>query len=317
MNSRPLRRALAALAEFGLAGTALAADYGLQPEAIAPGVHVFWGAQEAMTPENGAHIANTGFIVGEESVLVIEAGPTRRYAEQVLTAIAEITPLPIAAVVVTHHHQDHALAIPAFTERGVRVVMHEAAAPMLAADAPTLLGFMTELIGETWTEGTTVGAPSETIGESAVIDLGNRPVEIRAMPGGHTPGDLLVADEASGTLFAGDLVFNGRAATVPHAHISTWREHLAGVADGPWQRLVPGHGPLIVDRADVLRVADYLAFLEQHSACSYRWGDSPVEAIQHKPPPPFDSLALIKQEYQRSIFQLFRAYDIGPIPPCQ
>lgn len=301
---------------LALARAASAADYGLTPQAIAPGVYVLWGAQEALTPENGGHIANTGFIVGEEAVLVVEAGPTYAYGEQVLAAIAGLTPLPIAAVVVTHHHQDHALAIPAYTDRGLRVIMHEAAAPMLASDAPALLGFMTELIGEDWTRGTTVGTPSEIITESQSIDLGGRSVAVQVLAGGHTPGDLVVVDAASGTVFAGDLVFNGRAATVPHAHIATWRGHLSRLIESPWQRLVPGHGPLVEDRAEVAQVADYLAFLEQHSACSYRWGDSPVEAIQRRPPPPFDTLAIIDKEYQRSIFQLFRAYDTGPIPAC-
>ncbi len=295
---------------------ASAADYGLTPEAVAPGIYVLWGAQEALTPENGGHIANTGFIVGEEAVLVVEAGPTYAYGRQVLAAIADITPLPVAAVVITHHHQDHALAIPAFTERGLRVIMHEAAAPALARDAPALLGFMTDLIGEDWTRGTTVGVPSETVTESQSIDLGRRSVAVQVLAGGHTPGDLLVVDDASGTVFAGDLVFNGRAATVPHAHIATWRGHLASLVESPWQRLVPGHGPLVEDRDELAQVADYLTFLEQHSACSYRRGDSPVEAIQRQPPPPFDALANIDREYQRAIFQLFRAYDRGPIPDC-
>ena len=312
-------RAVTLTLMLALAPTAVEAgggDYGLTPEPIAPGIYALWGAQEAMTPENGAHIANTGFIVGKAGVLVVEAGPTRAYAEQVLAAIAAVTPLPVAAVVITHHHQDHALAIPAYTERSLRVIMHEVAASMLAADAPTLLGFMTELIGADWTEGTTVGAPSETIAESLNIDLGGRSVEVRVLAGGHTPGDLVVIDGTSGTVFAGDLVFNGRAATVPHAHIATWRAHLASLAESPWRRLVPGHGSMVEDREALAQVSDYLKFLEQHSACAYRWGDSPVEAIQRKPPPPFDALAIIDKEYQRSIFQLFRAYDTGPIPDC-
>jgi quinoprotein relay system zinc metallohydrolase 1 len=311
-----MRRLVGLVVLLALARVASAADYGLTPEAVAPGVYVLWGVQEGLTPENGGHIANTGFIVGEEAVLVVEAGPTRAYGEQVLAAIAALTPLPVAAVVVTHHHQDHALAIPAYTDRGLRVIMHAAAAPALARDAPALLGFMTDLIGAGWTEGTTVGAPSETISGSLSVDLGGRSVAVQVLAGGHTPGDLVVVDAASGTIFAGDLVFNGRAATVPHAHIATWRSHLGRLIDSPWQRLVPGHGPLVEDRADVREVADYLTFLEQHSACSYRWGDSPVEAIQQPPPPPFDTLAIIDKEYQRSIFQLFRAYDTGPIPDC-
>ena len=50
--------------------------YSLTPEQIADGVYIFWGRQEPLTRENGGNIANTGFIVGNKSVLVLDTGPT-------------------------------------------------------------------------------------------------------------------------------------------------------------------------------------------------------------------------------------------------
>jgi uncharacterized sulfatase len=288
----------------------------LAPEEVAPGVHVLWGKQEAMLPSNGAHIANMGFIVGDEAILVIDAGPTRLFAEQLIDAIGSISDQPVTAVAVTHQHQDHSLGLSVFGNRDIPVIMHANDAPLMARDAPTLLGFMTDLIGEAWTDGTTVGAPTSLITESMTLDLGARLVDIIVFENGHTPGDLAILDRTSGTVFSGDLVFNGRAPTVPHADIQTWRDQLVTLGELPWQRLVPGHGPLVTDRDVLVTMSSYLAFLENHTACSYRMGDSQAEALLIDLPPDAANLANIDREFQRSVFQLFRKYDIGEVPPC-
>jgi uncharacterized sulfatase len=288
----------------------------LAPDEIAPGVHVLWGKQEAMLPTNGAHIANMGFIVGDDAILVIDAGPTRRFGEQLIDAIRAISDQPITAVAVTHQHQDHSLGLSVFVDRDIPVIMHANDAPLMARDAPTLLGFMTDIIGEEWTDGTTVAAPSQLITESLTLDLGARLVDIFVFENGHTPGDIAILDRTSGTLFSGDLVFNGRAPTVPHANIQTWLGQLTALADLQWDRLIPGHGPLVTDRDVFEGMATYLTFLENHTACSYRMGDSQAEALLIDLPPDAANLANIDREFQRSVFQLFRKYDKGDVPPC-
>ncbi len=309
------RYACAAALVFA-ATAASAADYGLTPFETAPGLFTFWGEQAALLPSNGGNIANAGFIVGTEAVLVVDTGTTRRYAEQMLAAIQRVTELPIVAVVVSHHHQDHSFGIPVFVERGYDVIMHPDAASMLTRDGVILLDFVTELVGAAWTEGTTIGAPTNPITEAVAIDLGERLVEIEVFEGGHTPGDLVVFDNATQTLFAGDLVFNGRVPTVPHGDVQTWLGQLVTLAKWDWQRMIPGHGPLVTDRAVLDGMSDYLAFLEARVACSYRMGDSPAETLALEMPDRFTNLFGIDREYQRAVFQLFRKYDESAPPPC-
>lgn len=59
---------------------------------IAPGLYVRFGVQEMADVHNHGHIANLGFIVGDERVAVIDAGGSPRgwlaLIEQVLTARA-------------------------------------------------------------------------------------------------------------------------------------------------------------------------------------------------------------------------------------
>ena len=49
------------------------------------------GKNESLNETNGGAIANTGFIVGEESVLVIDAGPSYLYALEMIKFIRETT----------------------------------------------------------------------------------------------------------------------------------------------------------------------------------------------------------------------------------
>ena len=309
-------RRLAAAALLCFSAAAQAQDYGLATDEVAPRVFVLWGEQEAMLPSNGAHIANMGFIVGDDAILVVDAGPTRLFAEQLIDAIRTVSNKPITAVAITHQHQDHSLGLSVFVDRDIPVIMHANDAPLLARDAPTLLGFMTDIIGAEWTDGTTISAPTRLIAEAITLDLGGRSVDIVAFENGHTPGDLAILDRTTGTLFSGDLVFNGRAPTVPHADIQTWLGQLTTLSDLPWRQLVPGHGPLVTEREALDGMATYLTFLESHTACSYRMGDSQAEALLIDLPPDAAQLANIDREFQRSVFQLFRKYDKGDVPPC-
>jgi uncharacterized sulfatase len=308
---------VAAMLAFFSASPALGAgDYGLEPDEVAPGVFVFWGLNEPQLPSNGARIANDGFIVGADGVLVIDSGSSRLYGEQMLAAITQVTDLPIRTVVITHHHFDHAFGMPVFTERGIETVMHEDAARTLALEGEAILELMVERIGSEWTNGTVIGVPSRTISASEDVDLGERLVTITAFGGGHTAGDLTVTDQATGTLFAGDLVFAGRPSSVPHANIPLWLEQLDTIAALPWQRLVPGHGSMLTDAGELRPIRGYLAFLLDHTACSYRQGDSAVEALSPVMPSEYGDLAMIDIEFQRSVFQLFREYEVSGPPRC-
>ncbi len=308
-GGRPMIGALLLL--LLLTGPAWAGDYALAPERIADGVYVLWGRQELMTADNGANICNTAFIVGADSVLVVDAGPSAAYAEQFLAAIARVTDKPVSHVVITHHHQDHAFGLGAFNARGARTLMSPNAAALLQRDGAALLTMTANRVGADWMAGTALARPTDLIPAPRVIDLGGRLVHVRPLEYGHTPGDLMVMDGATGTLLAGDLVFIERAATVPHADIPTWLGHIDTIAALDWRRLVPGHGPLITDRARLDPLRDYLSYLDEVSRASHARGDSPAETLMEPLPARFATLAVIEREFQRSILSLFAKYDRG------
>ncbi len=91
-----------------------ARDYALEPQQVAPNTYVLIGANEHFSFANGGNIANTGFIVTDDGVVVIDTGPSRLYGEQMIAAIRAVTDQPIVRVYNTHLHPDHFLGNQAF-----------------------------------------------------------------------------------------------------------------------------------------------------------------------------------------------------------
>ena len=283
--------------------------YKLEADMIAPDVFVFWGKQESFSRENGANIVNTGFIVGKEAILAIDTGPTRLYAKEMIEAIKAASPIPIRYAVVTHHHGDHAFGIHTFKKNNINIVMHPRAKNLLAEEGNILLGYLENLIGLDWTGGTEVDLPTSLLEKKHLIDLGQRPVLIIPYEGGHTPGDLVIYDVTTKTLFAGDLVFNGRAATIPHADISTWIDHLDTLEKQDWEYLIPGHGPLLSKNQALDSTRTYLAFLQETAREAIARGTTLAEIMTTVIPSPFDQLATVNSEFLRSMTTLFRQLE--------
>jgi quinoprotein relay system zinc metallohydrolase 1 len=284
-------------------------SYNLEPQMIAPGVYVFWGLQERLSRQNGANIVNTGFIVGKKSILVIDTGPTHLYATEMIAAINMVSSLPIQFAVVTHHHGDHAFGTQTFKKANTNVLMHPEAKHLFAQEGSSLYGFLELLVGIDWAGGTQIDMPTSLLKTQRIIELGQRPVIITPYENGHTTGDLVVYDVQTRTIFAGDLVFNDRAATIPHAHIPTWLEHLDSLENQDWNLLVPGHGPLMSKGQTLDSTRTYLKFLRTTVADAVSKGTTLAEIMATEIPAPFSELAVVNSEFLRSMTTLFRQME--------
>ena len=173
---------------------------------------------------------------------------------------------------------------------------------------------MYRMVGD-WMRGTTV-VPAAKAAKPGKETVGNHELEIIALQG-HTPGDLMVFDHTTGVLFAGDLVFNNRAATTPHANVAEWLKSLEKMQALPFKILVPGHGKITTNSAPIEQTRDYLQWLTATLREGAENGLDMNEVMQTTIPERFQNIDLVKSELVRSVTHLFPAMEEAVLKPVQ
>ena len=204
----------------------------------------------------------------------------------------------------THHHPDHFLGNQAFPRATLAALPETLAA--IRSEGEGFNANMYRLNGD-WMRDTEVVVPERALAAGRQR-IGGRDVELLAL-GGHTVADLVVIDHDSGTVYAADLLFHGRTPTTPHADIARWLAALDTLEGLPARRWVPGHGEPATDLAPLRQTRDYLGWLAQAIRAGAESGQDMTELFQTPIPPRFAGLALVKEEFRRSVVHLFPAAE--------
>ncbi len=289
--------------------TAAPLIYTLKPEKLADGVWMLPGAQEAITAANGGAIANITILDTSAGAVIVDTGPSLRFGEALAALAKELTGKPVARVYLTHFHPDHVLGNQAFAP-GV-IAATSAVSKGLEAMGEGFADSMYRAAGD-WMRGTEVKLPGAVI-EGGVEDFGNRRLRLFAMSG-HTESDLVLFDELSGVLIAGDLVFLDRAPTTPHADIARWRVNLTNLDAMQYARIVPGHGPDEATDRGIVQTRDWLEAVSAIVTDAFERGLDISEATALDLPPWTEKIALARYEYERTVMHLYPKLEAEKLP---
>lgn len=259
-----------------LSGTALARQSDLPFREIEDGIHVRYGLQEAMTAENHGAIANIGFIVGEDSVAVVDTGTTYAQGVSLMASVRRVTDKPVSHVIATHVHLDHCFGHGAFEDAAPVFVGHHRLPGALSERGDYYL----EQIRTLSLDGadTRVVQPSLLVDDTAEIDLGGRKIVLKAWPAAHTDNDLTVFDTRTGMLWAGDLLFVDRLPIVDGS-INGWIDAMDDLMPGDVSQVMPGHGTSGSGREAIDRQKAYLVSLRDGVRTAIAEGLDMTEAV--------------------------------------
>jgi glyoxylase-like metal-dependent hydrolase (beta-lactamase superfamily II) len=284
----------------GFASTNDLADKRVSFDELAPGLYGY-------TAEGDP---NSGVVIGDSSVLVIDAQATPAMAADVIARIRAITDKPIRHVVLTHYHAVRVLGASAYA--GAEIIASDVTRAMIAergqqdmdseiARFPRLFRGRGSIPGLTW--------PSLVFHRRMSLYLGGREVQIIHIGRSHTAGDTVVWLPRERVLFAGDTVEFGATPYCGDAHFTDWPATLAAVEALGAEFLVPGRGRALLNRAEV---AEALAGTAAFTAAVFAKARAGVAAGHELPQIYAETMAALRPTYgQWVIFEHCMPFNVS------
>ena len=190
---------------------------------------------------------NSGVIIGDDAVMVIEAQATPRLAEKVMAHIRTVTDKPVTHLVLTHYHAVRVLGASAY--HAPAIIMSDTARAMVAergqedwdsefARFPRLFEGHESIPGLTW--------PTATFRTHMTVYLGRRRVDLMHAGRAHTAGDIVAFVPDANVMFTGDIVEYHSACYCGDGHYGDWPQTLEVVRRYGLDAIAPGRGDALV-----------------------------------------------------------------------
>lgn len=212
----------------------------LSETVVRPGVVVWTLGGESMDTSYGT---NCTAILDPDGVILVDPLIAPACARMIEAALRGRTAAPVRAVVLTHHHTDHALGSSYFADQGIPVLAHRACRERMAAEHPGLIASRREnpRTRELFADAES-RLPTVTFDEGVTLYIGRLEAEIWHPGWAHTPGDAFVFVPSERVAICGDLLWNGYHYNYEDASLPGIRRGLDALRALDADVFIPGHG---------------------------------------------------------------------------
>jgi glyoxylase-like metal-dependent hydrolase (beta-lactamase superfamily II) len=190
---------------------------------------------------------NSGVVIGDDSVLVVDAQATPRMAQDVIARIRTVTDKPVKHIVLSHYHAVRVLGASGY--EGAQIIASDVTRDLIVERGqqdmdseigrfPRLFRGKESIPGLTW--------PHVTFQQKMTFWMGKREVQIIHIGRSHTAGDTVVWLPKERVLFSGDCVEYGATPYCGDAHFGDWAGTLDAIRALKPVAVVPGRGASLV-----------------------------------------------------------------------
>ena len=209
---------------------------------------------------------NTGIIVGDDAVMVIDTQATPVMAADVIRRIREVTDKPIKYVVLSHYHAVRVLGASAYKPE--QIIASQDTYDLIVergeADKASEIGRFPRLFNAVESVPPGVTWPTMTFTGRMTLWLGKLEVQLLQLGRGHTKGDTVAWLPQEKILFSGDLVEFDATPYAGDAYFKDWPATLDALAALEPAKLVPGRGAALQTPEQVQRgLAGTRAFVSE------------------------------------------------------
>ena len=246
---------------------------------LAKGVYAF------LQP-GGGYTSNSGLIVGKNWATVIDSQTNKYQIENFISLMKKITEKPVRVLLNTHYHPDHTFTNYYFPE-AVAITTRpnfRETTRLNPSMLPTLKKMMPEPLMSY--DGSKI-FPQDLIfeGKLTVYD-GIREIDFIDLGPAHAPSDIIAYLPKEKIVYGGDIVGSGGAPGATSVMDGSYRmiEVMSTLSNMDAERFVPGHGPRIMSREEVIQTAspiiDFLLIMREEARKCFNKGMTYQEAVE-------------------------------------
>ncbi|MFZ4477771.1 MAG: MBL fold metallo-hydrolase [Saprospiraceae bacterium] len=195
---------------------------------------------------------NSAVVIGDDSVLVMEAQATPVMANALIEKIRTVTDKPIKYLILSHYHAVRVLGASAF--HGAEIIASDKTLEMINERGEQDFKSETDRFPRLFRSVESIPHltyPTQTFSKDMTIHLGKRRVELKHLGAGHTRGDIIAWIPDCKALFSGDLLEYGATPYCGDAQLAEWPATLRKIKALKAETAVPGRGNALFNKKEV------------------------------------------------------------------